>query len=892
MAVGDAESMLECGEDRADNAAGRRSRSQRRGGQCRYRHPDENTNTSGPTSNHVFVDKIQGASDGGGLCGAAVVDTASLSSMSHAHSADEPDPEGIEHETEPEIAPEELAPRHAGGAPAAGADPRADGPSPPGASPAAAASTPWTARATVAAAQARRPGACSRGPTPPSPELSARSCVALGPPAADARGARRRRRSLGALVGGGLEGPPTRAGAPTAVALRRLAEGSTTPRRRRSLVQQVHEHIVALRQEMGDLHREQARLQRQQQQQQQLLPGQQQGQQGQQSAAEELASGGPWVRAGTGRGPKAYTAVGADSSALLPSTSLLLHAGIAGSGSTPAAASASATPRLQLGPPEQRGVSGAVVGASRAQTPRLVDESILSARDSLRLDDMMDNVEQRMNDLMGVALRASASPRTGNSCCFSFSPRKMRPDYSPGSAGRGDNSGIGNAEAGADDAPLPTQRSLLGDLSRATAVVERAARLEQEQTTRDQRISEHDREFTALHRRLRKMEGALLEERHRCEHLEQIVKDALWIGDAAGAVARSNLGDTSSMQPTEIGSHRPSSVMVPPWQPMVALPPSVTRSPSLVPARAVVQPTVFSFRPMSGLPVARRARSMSPGPRTVQGAPPGIRVDTAPFLHARPRRTTSASANSAFTPACVHADASATRRQRPSGVVLAAGALRRARSSPPVLFRRSIALPISATAVGTSVHLAPPPPCGSAAAAAAAVAAAVACQHPASLQVRHIAGISTTGAQLPQCPPPQAMPPHLRMDLPALFGSAVLPPGSLADAPKLPSVPGSALVPIGAMPATSAATIMVSSPRPLPVQMLQVVRRPSGWVAAPVARPAPPQIREPQEGSGAARGPRGSVHAARVMQSMVRQALPAHSAIRGEWVPRRIAWCT
>lgn len=383
----------------------------------------------------------------------------------------------------------------------------------------------------------------------------------------------------------------------TATALQQLADEHTTPQRRHSLAIQVQDYLMVLRQNTEDLRKEHERLR---------------------SQGETLNSA---------RGPRSVR-----------------------------------------GQPQPLGVQQFAGCGSQLATPRL-DESLLSARDSLRLDDMMDTVARRMHNLMNVAntaVRASVSPSpraNAEHSCFSFSPAARlelspRPEVlSPCSARASSTHSPARVD---EDAPFPTQRTLMGELSRATAVVERAAQLEKEQASRDQRIVAHERELTVVHRRLRRMEGVLTAERERAQQLEQIVKEALWAKDTC----------------SQSQKHCPSRSSCASFSSEVKFGPQP------------IQPAAFSFGPVRMLPVApvaaasavpQRAQSLSPTP--VQNFAAGVRA-AAPCMHPVQRSLSargSLPGNSAG--------------QLPAGILTAPPACgssvrprRRSSSSPPLLF--------------------------------------------------------------------------------------------------------------------------------------------------------------------------------------------------------------
>lgn len=237
---------------------------------------------------------------------------------------------------------------------------------------------------------------------------------------------------------------------------------------------------------------------------------------------------------------------------------------------------------------------------STSWTPRL-DESMLSARDPRTPWEIMEAAERKMKDLMSGAEASLAAPIPKKD---RSSSRGRRPSegsasaqeaagLSPRSPGRASSLGRGSPRGSPRGLPdvetfsaLPTQRSMTGEMSRATAVVERAAKWNED----------HERELTVVHRRLQRVEGELLVEKEERQHLAKLVKDALWNKDwlcssqsrlpRAGADAAAFLGAQPQPQP--------------------------------------MNPHVFSFAPVRGVPVVQRARSLSPA--IGQGPPAGTQV--------------------------------------------------------------------------------------------------------------------------------------------------------------------------------------------------------------------------------------------------------------------------
>lgn len=327
----------------------------------------------------------------------------------------------------------------------------------------------------------------------------------------------------------------------------------------------------------------------------------------------------------------------------------------------------------------------------------------MSARDSRPLADMVETVERRMKDLMSVAARTSGSPtkrggpQTSPVRSFHDFAREALSSPSPGRASSTQSFGRGTPRAMHDHesgSALPTQRTLICELGRATAAFERW-------DEDHQQILAHERELSAVHRRLHQLEHEMLAERVRAkqcnEQLDRLWKDGLWSregnGSAGGPMACGALDAPTFGVPSPAA---PRSQMGPP-----------------LPA--------FSFGPARMVPVVQRSRSLSPLPsfggqavrrasspalcRSLPGAAflprsvslaPGSVVSLVPVQPAPPPGPSPLAANSVAALGAV-----------PVGRLLC-GAAQRPRSSPPPLLPRGPRLPEVAV-VGPPQQLLPPP---------------------------------------------------------------------------------------------------------------------------------------------------------------------------------------
>jgi len=241
-------------------------------------------------------------------------------------------------------------------------------------------------------------------------------------------------------------GTPQNGGPSPSKALQQLADAHTTPLRRVSLARHVHEYMHALKNDMDEMRREHDRL---------------------------TARGG-----------------------------VLSARGASGGANDSLSWSRRGTPRLDGG--AARGAllgSTAMSSMARGHTPRL-DESVCStARDSVHLDDMMDRVQRRVDDLLGVANMHSLSPRDKQKLGEIVSPvlgDVASPQGSDGSGGSSCSAGHKSASE------ICAEKVLIGELSRATAI-------------RDQQILGHDEQLEAVEQRLRHMEEAFAEALRRSE---------------------------------------------------------------------------------------------------------------------------------------------------------------------------------------------------------------------------------------------------------------------------------------------------------------------------------------------------------------------------------------